>query len=153
MFKSVFTALFIAALFGLSTAAHAEIYKWVDEHGNTHFTDSPPAEKKVESVKLGRINTYTSPKLEPIKFEASTQPKTGNRHVVMYSTTWCGVCKRAKQYFNKNNIAYTEYDVENDEKGRQDFANLGARGVPVILVGNQRLNGFNRASFEKIYYH
>ena len=69
----------------------------------------------------------------------------------MYSTSWCGACKRAKQYFNENGINYVEYDVETNEKGKQDFRELGGRGVPIILVGNKRLNGFTASSFEKIY--
>ena len=32
--------------------------------------------------------------------------------VVMYSTSWCGYCKKAKNYFEANKIAYIEKDIE-----------------------------------------
>jgi len=34
--KTVWSALFCFVLVGVP--AHAKIYKWVDENGNTHFT-------------------------------------------------------------------------------------------------------------------
>ncbi|MFT4585197.1 MAG: glutaredoxin [Gammaproteobacteria bacterium] len=69
----------------------------------------------------------------------------------MYSTTWCKVCARAKQYFSDHKVRYKEYDVERSDKGKKDHARLGGSRVPVILVGDRRLNGFSAASFEKIY--
>ena len=74
-----------------------------------------------------------------------------DRQVVMYSTTWCGVCKRAKGYFRERDIPYREYDVEKSAKGRRDYQRLKGRGVPIILVGDQRMNGFSRDRFESIY--
>ena len=33
--------LSLSLLFALSTPPHAEVYKWVDEHGNVHYGDRP----------------------------------------------------------------------------------------------------------------
>ncbi|MGD8782809.1 MAG: trypsin-like peptidase domain-containing protein [Thioalkalispiraceae bacterium] len=40
----VFISLIVSALISVA-AAHAEIYRWVDEQGNTHFGDKPPSTK------------------------------------------------------------------------------------------------------------
>ena len=69
----------------------------------------------------------------------------------MYGTTWCGYCKKTRSYFGANKIRYKEYDVENSEKGKRDYKKLGAKGIPVMLVGKKRLNGFSEASFKRIY--
>ncbi|MBK9425870.1 MAG: hypothetical protein IPN63_00155 [Gammaproteobacteria bacterium] len=69
----------------------------------------------------------------------------------MYSTVRCGYCRKARAYFKANGIAYTDYDVETSNKGRQDFQRMGARGVPVILVGDKRLNGFSDSAFASLY--
>lgn len=45
-----------------------------------------------------------------------------------------------------------EYDVEKSSKGKRDFKRLGGTGVPIILVGQKRLNGFSWETFEKLYY-
>ncbi len=70
----------------------------------------------------------------------------------MYSASWCSACKRAKAYFEEQGIPYTEYDVEKSSKGKRDFKKLGGKGVPVILVGSKRINGFSRQAFERAYY-
>jgi glutaredoxin len=69
----------------------------------------------------------------------------------MYSAEWCGVCKRAKSYFQENAIAFNEKDIDKSGAARREFAELGGRGVPLILVGKRKLSGFSAASFEKIY--
>jgi glutaredoxin len=125
--------------------AHAEIHRWVDDQGKVHFGDRPPPDVEASVVKL-RINTYESPSIE-----ALAEVVSGGAEVVLYSTSWCGVCRKAKAYFDTNGIAYTEYDIEKSAKGKREFDRLGGRGVPVILVGDKRLNGFSSASFKKIY--
>ena len=55
--------------------------------------------------------------------------------IVMYSTTWCPDCRRAKKFLDKNNVSYLEIDVDQDEQGK-DFVidvNNGARVVPTII--------------------
>ena len=34
--------------------------------------------------------------------------------VTMYSTTWCGYCRRLKSQMEREGIAYTEVDIELD---------------------------------------
>ncbi len=55
--------------------------------------------------------------------------------IVMYSTSWCSDCRRAKKFLDKNNISYIEVDVDNDEKGKAFVieVNNGARVVPTII--------------------
>ena len=79
--------------------------------------------------------------------------KTKKKKVVMYSTEWCGVCKKAKAYFNANNVPFREYDIEKDEKRMREYRKLNGKGVPLILVGKQRMSGFSTSSFEKMYFN
>lgn len=134
--------------FMASPPLSAEIFKYVDDNGNIHFTDKPPREQKVEEVEV-RINSYTSPEIVP--FEASVTTRVRKGKVVMYSTQWCGYCKKARIYFRKNKIPFIEYDTETSEKGRRDYKTLDGHGVPIILVGKKRMNGFSEAGFERIY--
>jgi glutaredoxin len=124
--------------------AVSEIYRWVDEDGKVHFSDKPSHSHTSEVVKL-RINTY----------EGVTYGTSGidvGKKVVMYSASWCRVCKQARRYFEENGIRFAEYDVETSEQGKSGFQELGAKGVPVILVGNRRMNGFSIDGFERLYH-
>ena len=63
--------------------------------------------------------------------------------VLMLSASWCGYCARARQMFVEDGINYCEYDIEQTEKGAKLYARSGARGVPIIYVGEEVFVGFN----------
>lgn len=66
--------------------------------------------------------------------------------VTIYTTPTCQYCKMAKQYFQENNIDYTEYDVsENEEKRSEMVEKSGQMGVPVIDVEGQLIVGFDKS--------
>jgi len=127
----------------VSGAAVGEVYKWMDEKGKVHFGDQKPASGKVEEVELN-VKTYTS-----VSHQATTVHK--EKIVVMYSTARCGYCKQAREYFRKNNIRFTEYDIGRDKSARRRFKQMGAKGVPVILYAGKRMNGFSIKGFKRLY--
>ena len=133
----------------MSTGAMAEIYKWLDENGRTHYGDSPTQSVAAEPVVL-EINSYDSVTYDEIDYyEPKLRPQRSK--VTMYSTQWCGYCKKARDYFQENNIAFVEYDIEDNDKARQDYKALGGRGVPLIVVGKKAMSGFTPAGFDRIY--
>lgn len=71
--------------------------------------------------------------------------------VVMYATAWCPYCAKARAYFKRTNTAYVEHDIEKSADAHAEFKRLGGRGVPLIVVGNERLRGFNELAFESAY--
>ena len=145
MKKPISQLSLVIALMLSSVAAHSEIYKWVDEQGNAHFTDTPPENQQVEQIEL-KINTYTSVEVTPLVERLGKKGK-----VVMYTATWCGICKKAKSYFVANRIPHVTYDVEHSSIGKRDFKSLGGKSVPVIILGKNRMNGFTVARFEQAY--
>jgi glutaredoxin len=81
--------------------------------------------------------------------EQSAQPQPP-QPVVMYATAWCPYCAKARAYFARTGTAYTEYDIEKSADARAEFKRLGGRGVPLILVGNEKMAGFNELAFESL---
>lgn len=71
--------------------------------------------------------------------------------VVMYATSWCPYCAKARKYFRSNNISYTEYDIEKDMAAKQRYKKLGGDGIPLIFIGEERLDGFSEDSFRRVY--
>ena len=70
--------------------------------------------------------------------------------VKMYATSWCPYCAKARAYFARRGISYVEVDIEKSREGRAEYERLGARGIPVILVGPQRMNGFSEARLSQL---
>ncbi len=136
--KYIFFILLVFA-----TSALAQIYKWTDSAGQVHFSDKPNYNQRSEKLKLN-----TTPSNVP----ADSKSASNSKPVIMYSTSWCGYCKMARNYFRENVIAYTEYDIEKDAQAKSTYDSFGGSGVPVIFVGQERLNGFNSARFNEIYH-
>ncbi len=68
-----------------------------------------------------------------------------NKSVTIYSTPTCHFCQMSKEFFKENNIAYTEFDVAHDLAKRQEMIQKsGQMGVPVILVGDELIIGFDK---------
>ena len=65
-------------------------------------------------------------------------------NVSIYTTPTCVYCKKAKDFFQKNKIAYNEYNVMTDEKRRDEMiTRSGQMGVPVIDVDGKLIVGFD----------
>jgi glutaredoxin-like YruB-family protein len=68
-----------------------------------------------------------------------------NKKVTIYSTQTCHFCNMAKDYFNENHVAYDAFDVGTDlEKRKEMLAKSGQMGVPVIVIGDQIIVGFDK---------
>ena len=143
----------LSALF--ACAALAQVFKWTDAEGRIHYGDQPPQSGRNEKLNL-RVQSYEGPAQvtdwskiirDKSKSAGSAAAPSG---VVMYSTSWCPHCKRAKVYFAKRNVSYQEIDVESSESGKRAFDALGGGGVPLILVNGKAMRGFDEAGMEQL---
>ena len=76
----------------------------------------------------------------------SPQPK-----VIIFTTPTCSFCKSAKQYFVQKNIRFTEIDVARDQRAAIDMQRrTGQMGVPVILINNRPIVGFNKPQINQL---
>ena len=149
--RTFLAALALSALLA-SPAGVAQLYKWVDDQGKVHYGDSPPEGAALEQIR-GNVSSFTSVTVEPFELdEKLLTTRTKSKSVVMYSTSWCGYCKRAARHFRKHRIPFREYDIEKSEKAARDYKKLNGRGVPVIIVGKQRMNGFDADAFDRMYF-
>ena len=90
------------------------------------------------------VYTYTQ-KADPVVPHAGL-----NTPIELYSTSWCGYCKKARAFLKENNIRYLEYDIEKDAYAKEKHEQLlgshkkaGKTGVPLFVVDGKILYGFN----------
>jgi len=73
-----------------------------------------------------------------------TPAPVGNVQVVVYTTRWCPVCKRAKKWMASSGVQYEERDVESSPSDGQRMRALNPRGsVPTFDIDGQVLVGFS----------
>lgn len=62
--------------------------------------------------------------------------------VVMFSTSTCPYCKRARAWLQQQGVDYRDYVIDESADAHQLFDRLGGGGVPQVLVGHRRVLGF-----------
>lgn len=65
--------------------------------------------------------------------------------IVMYTTTECPYCARARHWFDEHRVTFTECNLSVSQVCRQAYARLAARGVPTFVVHGQVRSGFDPA--------
>ncbi|KKW47115.1 NrdH-redoxin [Candidatus Kaiserbacteria bacterium RIFCSPHIGHO2_02_FULL_59_21] len=73
------------------------------------------------------------------------------RQVTIYSTPTCHFCHAAKEFFDANKVAYTDYNVATDiEKRKEMVEKSGQMGVPVITIGDTLIVGFDEGRLREL---
>jgi glutaredoxin 3 len=62
--------------------------------------------------------------------------------VVMYTTSWCPYCERARQLLAAKNVPIEEIDIESAADKRAEMhTRSGRRTVPQIFIGDHHVGG------------
>ncbi|MFO7570746.1 MAG: glutaredoxin family protein [Smithellaceae bacterium] len=138
----------------VSGPALADFYQWEDESGNVHITDYPPPPTSAAKIKIHRDNAAAP--AAPRNPAPTARPKaTENRNrrtdheVILYTTSWCSYCKKARDFFNARGIRYTEYDIEKDRHAAETMRKLSGRsGVPFAIVNQERISGYAPEAYD-----
>lgn len=151
-----------AVLLAFPLVIHAEMYKWIDDTGAVTFKDTPPPASK----KKKKVKTYTDDDFAPaptqqpavnppprktasVASEKQTQPKPQfNGTVELYVTSWCGYCKKARAYLDSKGVPYVAYDIEKDAAAGRRHKELGGRGVPLVIIGSNKISGFSAQAID-----
>jgi len=79
------------------------------------------------------------------------KPKGPHRLVKVYSTPVCPWCNVAKAYLKDNDIPFVDVDVSHDRAGLREMVTMtGQHGVPVLLIGEKAMVGWNPAEFDRL---
>ena len=68
-----------------------------------------------------------------------------DKNVTIYSTPTCHFCHQLKDFLNEHNVPFTDYDVSADPEKRQEMMEkTGQMGVPVSVIGDEIVIGFDQ---------
>ena len=126
-----------------ASAASAQMYRWKDAHGVTHFSDTPPA----TSAPVAKIDSRPGASAAPgLPFALAQAVK--NNPVTLYTTAQCAACDQARALLQTRGIPYAEKTVSN----ANDHAALrlagGASQLPLLLIGPGKFTGFEQATWD-----
>lgn len=141
------TALVGIVLASAAGAALAQLYRWTDEKGRTHISDTPPP-ASAKNVQKKAMPKSAAPE-EQVHFEVALAMK--DFPVVLYTSPKCGdLCGQAREALNKRGVPFKEVQVWNQETAEELKKVSGAVEVPTTLVGRQTHVGFEQAVFDAL---
>ncbi len=149
--------LFVIFLSPASSSLSGEVYKWKDKDGNMIFSDTPPPSGVDVEVKEFKEDTTERPKAKEniniprVKSESSREKRPyRDIHVIMYMTSWCPYCVKAREYLRSLDVNLIEYNIERDKSKRDEMLvkSGGSRGVPLIDVEGIVIRGYNADAFK-----
>ena len=70
-------------------------------------------------------------------------------NVIVYGTATCPYCAKTREYLKQQGIAYKDYLLDGSPKAEADFKRLGGKSVPLILIGNRSIKGFNKTALDE----
>lgn len=136
---------FTAALLLLAQPALADVYKWKDADGRMHYSDKAVGTVGAERMNTQEANTSAPP---PIPSAQPAKPAAAVRQeVTIYTRPDCPYCKLAKADLRRRGVPYAERDVERSSRAMKEFEAMGGRGVPILLVGSQRMDGYSKDGY------
>jgi len=73
------------------------------------------------------------------------------KKVILFTTPHCSWCQSAKRFLQGHKIRFKEVDVSRDERAARDMVRrTGQQGVPVILVNNRPVVGFDQTKLKRL---
>jgi glutaredoxin len=156
--KEIIAFVFILLAFTiyLCTTAAAEIYKWVDDKGEMHISDSPPpAAKSSGEIKVYKDSEGNSLDTAPVPVRKKEESRPAlerkkKADVVLYTTSWCPYCRKARDYLRSRGIDFIEYDIEQDKEAAIRKRQLDNRGgVPFAIINGRSISGFSASAYDR----
>ena len=154
--------LIVVAALALPAAVHAAtLYKSIGPNGEIVYSDQPPQSGKVEKT-FNLSNLPSTPLPDSVvKYRNDLQKsmekrladsgRADSKQPVIFTAKWCGYCRQALAYLGEKKIGYTEHDIDTPSGMRAFAAAGGSGGVPLLLLGEQKVRGFSRPAYDSLF--
>jgi glutaredoxin len=130
-------------------AAHAQqLYRWTDDQGRTHVTDTPPP-ASAKNVQKKNVAGGGDAEVGQVPFELAMA--MNDFPVVFYSAPGCKqVCSDARALLNKRGVPFKEVQVWDEEGGAELTRVSGSVFIPTLLVGKSVQKGYFPDAFNAL---
>lgn len=139
-----------------SEAEPAGFYRYTDAGGTMRFvrslTEVPAAFRdSASAVSNDRVQRAPSGPAEPrARTKGARAPvaqleERALRHeVVVYTTSWCGWCRKTLAYLTKRGVPFENRDIEAEDMWREELLEkTGSTSVPMVEIDGQIIRGYD----------
>ncbi len=64
--------------------------------------------------------------------------------VKVYTSNTCPYCVSAKSYLTENGVEFEERNIQTDNEARKELMEMGHMGVPVLIIDEEEIVGFDK---------
>jgi len=138
-------------------------YRYTDESGSMHFVSSlaevpKQLRDRAQAVANDRVQrTPPSPKraarpaaakrdLEEVLTERAME-----HEVVVYTTSWCGWCRKTLAFLTEQGVPYENRDIEANDMWRDELEEkTGSTSIPVVEIDGELIRGYNPGRMQQL---
>ena len=138
--------VFALAAASLAALAQSNVYRWVDKDGKVHYTEEPPPADAKQSTQKRLGGGY----VEEGQVPYATQIAARRNPVVLYVSDDCGeLCVQGRGLLTRRGVPYSEKNAQRNPADAEALKQLiGALEVPVLVVGENSVKGFNEDNWQ-----
>jgi glutaredoxin len=141
--------VFVVSLVFASAAAAQQLYRWTDEKGRVHITDTPPpaSARGVQSAGSSGAASGAAESQQPYELTLAVK----DYPVTLYTSPGCkGPCDAARALLNKRAVPFKEVQVW-DEPSNEELKRVsGANDVPTLVVGRSVHRGYEPTAYQAL---
>ena len=118
------------------------IVRYIDIHDINHQPDND-----VILAELRRIDPEAAQRAK----QAGGPTELPREGIIMYCTSWCPACRRARRFLDERGIAYTEIDINRTPQARPRLRELtgGTLTTPTFEIDGEVIVNFDRDKLER----
>ena len=142
-------SVIFAVLLGAACAASAQMYRWTDDRGRVHVTDTPPppsatAVQRKSFSGGGTDASDTAGQPYALQLAAKSFP------VTLYTAKDCEPCGAARNLLNARGVPFREVLVVDEPQQAELKKVVGALAVPSVTVGSNVQKGFEESAYHSL---
>jgi glutaredoxin len=146
--KKPVLAIFLAL--ACASALAQQIYRWTDEKGRVHITDTPPP-ANAKGVQKARTAATTGGTAESGQLPFELSAAVRDFPVSLYTSPSCKEpCAAARGALNRRAVPFKEVQVWDEESNEALKKLSGATDVPTLLVGRSVHRGFDQEAWDAL---
>jgi hypothetical protein len=120
--------------------AFGQAYRWVDDQGRVHYTQSPPP-AGAKDVQRKNLRQSGVPVMADLPY--ATQVAAKNFPVKLYTQPECGPpCDGARAALVKRSVPFTEISVVSQKELDEVNGVAGNATMPLLVVGSLHQSGY-----------
>jgi glutaredoxin len=140
-------------------------YQYVDDSGSVHFVQNlgeVPAKWQSRTGRIEVERTVPAPGRGGAR-PAATRRAAARRpsekpsaypsgpDVVVYTTAWCGWCRKTLAFLDERGVRYVNKDIEANDWNRDELIEkTGRTSIPVVEIDGEIIRGYNADRMEQL---